>query len=810
MRKDLSFQKTAMARAISIAIMPILAIPAQQVLAQDIAILEEVIVTASRREQSVQDIPINITSISNEFIEEQRLFGINEIARYVPGLTVLDRGPRNENPDIVIRGLNTTSNGPGFESDAVAAYFGDIPLESDIRPVDLERIEVLKGPQGTLYGKGTMAGAIRYIPKKADLSEFSVSARGGVSSMKKSGGIGSDVGVTLNFPIVEDTLAIRANVDRGHEPGFIDYNFVVKEAGVSNPDNPADLRQVKDANGADYLSARINLRWTPTEWLDANIWYNYNDTEAEGRQIAHQLTSGTGPYESALRYEEPNDYTDKLFAIDVKAQIGDFAEATFVYGKTKYEELGQRDQTDLLVNFEYSYEFFPSFSSFTREAGEEDTETIEIRVVSTHEGPVSWVVGYFQNELTSDFISEEFTPGFDQFAIDNFGGVQLRPDSLEYIQLTFGDEKETAFYGEISYRFMDKLQVTAGYRDYDFDVNNTGGFGLPLFETVYFGEPQDSINVDLGTNVGSASGDLLKLNVSYDVDDDNMVYATYSEGYRNGGVNSVPECTPEQLASEQQQLCATSDEVFVDPDTIKNYEIGYKAALLDHTLRLDVALYFIDWSDIQVSTTTANGSLPITGNGSSAESKGLELSANYLINQDWRASFNYAYTRAKLTERAPGLVGPFDALSGSRLPGHAEHQVGFNLTYSTQILNGYDLDVNYGLVYSSNIYNGVGGPEDTLVDADNDDAPADRGLEALPSYNIHHLSATVSRGAWSATAYVDNLFDEYVITSTRTSRRFLQDEQTGPGNIVGLFGLRTYGQYVGNPRNFGLKVTYDF
>ena len=810
MRKDLSFQKTVMARAISIAILPILGIPTQQALAQDIATLEEVIVTASRREQSIQDIPINITAVSGQFIDDLRLMSIDQIARYVPGLIVLNRGPRNENPDIIIRGLNTTGNGPGFESDAVAIYFGDIPLDSDIRPIDLERVEVLKGPQGTLYGKGTMAGAIRYIPHRANLSEISFAASGGVSTMKKSDSIGGNVRATLNFPIIKDTLALRATVDWDNRPGFIDYNFVVKESGVSNPDNPADLKQVKDANGADFFTARVNLRWTPTEWLDANIWYNYQDTEAEGRQIAHQLTSGTGPYESSLRYEEPNNYTDELFAIDVKAQIKDIAEATFVYGKTKYEELGQRDQTDLLVNFEYGYEFFPSFSSFTREAGEEDTDTYEIRVVSTHEGPFSWVVGYFQNEFKSDFISEEFTPGFDQFAIDNFGGVQLRPDNLEYVQLTFENEKESAYYGEISYRFVDKLQVTAGYRNYDFDVDNTGGFGLPLFETVFLGEPQDAINVDLGTNVGSTSGDLWKFNLSYDVDDDNMVYATYSEGYRNGGVNSVPECTQEQIDSEQQQLCATADEVLVDPDTIKNYEIGYKGLLLDSTLRLDAALYFIDWSDVQVSTVTENGSLPITGNGSSAESKGLELSVNYLINQDWRASFNYAYTKAELTERAPGLVGPCDALSGARLPGHPEHQVGFNLIYSTQFLNDYDLDVNYGLVYSSNIYNGVGGPEDPLVDAENDDAPCDRGLEALPSYSIHLLSATVSRNAWSMMAYIDNLFDEYYITGTRTSRRFLQDEQTGPGNVVGLFGLRTYGQYVGNPRTIGLRVTYDF
>ena len=146
----------------------------------------------------------------------------------------------------------------------------------------------------------------------------------------------------------------------------------------------------------------------------------------------------------------------------------------------EYEEEGQRDQTDLLLNFEYGYEAFPTFSAFTREIVEEETETIEIRLVSTYEGPLSWVLGYFNNELENFGESREFTPGFDQFAVDNFGGVQLRPDSLEYISQGFDEEKEEAWYGEISYRFFDRLELTFGYRDYTFEVNNRSGFGLPL------------------------------------------------------------------------------------------------------------------------------------------------------------------------------------------------------------------------------------------------------------------------------------------------------------------------------------------
>lgn len=812
------FRRKRLAHTVSIASMASVGLLPGGVQAQQGPVaLEEVVVTASRRSESVQDIPINISAVGAEQIQNLRLTGISEIARYVPGLAVIDRGPRDEVPDILVRGLNTSGLGPGFTSDTVATYFGDIPIAVDIKPVDLERVEVLIGPQGTLYGQGTMGGAIRYIPARADASGgVTVDLRGTASTNEETDDFLGDVGVTLNLPIVENVLAVRASIDQLWDPGFVDYNFVVRESGVSDPEpdfnNPdevrANLREVEDANGAETLAARVNLRWTPNDWLDANLWYLYQDTEAEGRQIAHQLSFGTDKYESGLRYEEPNDYTNELLSLEVKADLG-FAEASFVWGETEYEEEGQRDQTDLLLDFEYGYEAFPTFSSFTRETVDEETTTYEVRLTSQYESAFSWVIGYFYNEVDSSAVSQEFTPGFDQFAVDNFGGVQLRPDSLEYIQLTDVNEKEEAFYGELTWRVFERLEFTVGYRRYEFEVDNVGGFGLPLFDTVFLGAPQDAIDVDLGRNSGDDDGDLYKFNVAFDLDDDNMIYATYSEGYRNGGVNSVPECTPEQLESTDQQLCAQADEVFIKPDQIENYEIGYKGLLLDGRLSANAAIYFIDWTDLQVDTVTDLGNLPIVGNGSSAESKGFEFQGRYLINENWEIALTYAYTNAELTEDAPGLVGPFDALEGARLPGHAEHQGSLNVTYSTFFDNGLELAVNYGLVYSSDVYNIVGGDEDPLRDAETGEG-GDWGGEAIPSYDVHHLSATLSRDQWSVQAFVDNLWDEYYITGTRTTRRFLQDERRGPGNDINGFTLRSYGQFVGAPRTAGIRVNYSF
>jgi outer membrane receptor protein involved in Fe transport len=831
------FRKTRLARAISYSSIPVISLMTQQTLAQD-GLFETIIVTASRREANVQEIPLNISAVGGEQIEDLRLDGIGKIAYYVPGLTVVDRGPRNPTPDILVRGLNTTQLGPGFDSSTVATYFGDLPLAVDVNPVDLERVEVLIGPQGTLYGQGTMGGAIRYIPRVASTADgFTVGVRGNSYLNSEADDFGFDYGVTFNVPLIEDVLAVRINADRRDDPGFVDYDNVIREPGVSNPNpdlsDPADvaanLRRVEDANFEETDSLRVNLHWTPTDWLDANLWYYEQETESGGRQLSHRLAYNTGRYESGLRYEEPIEFTNQLISFDARVDLG-FAEATLVYGDAEYDEDGQRDQTDLLLDFEFGYEFFPSFSSFTRDVVDQEAQTTEIRLVSTYDGPVSWVVGYFNDDAERKSAGAEFTPGFAAWAFDNFGTFGPRSDDLEYVEVFDQNIEETAFYGEISYAITDDFTATIGYRDYEFETDVLGGFGLPQDATIYGGAPEDfcSVNaaggllpfadqvfggnpqcVDIGANQGTDDGELFKFNLAWNATLDDLFYVTYSQGYRNGGLNAVPECTTEQINSGQQELCALPSEIFIDPDTIDNYEIGYKGLITDN-ISASAAIYLIDWEDLQVATTTQFGNLPILGNGSGAESKGFEFQGQWIIDSNWSASMTYAYTRAELTERAAELVGFYDALSGARLPGHAEHQGSFNINYDTQVLDGWDMTVNYGLVFSSDVYNIVGGDEDPLVDAFFDDEPGDFGGESIPGYDVHHLSATLRKDAWTLQAYVDNLWDEYYITGTRVTRRFLADERSGPGRNIEGATLRRYGQFVGTPRTFGFRVNYDF
>ncbi|MCR9105269.1 MAG: TonB-dependent receptor [Gammaproteobacteria bacterium] len=785
-----TFQLSALSAAIASTLMTG-TIPA---LAQAPALLEEVIVTATRRSESIQDIPINITALSADLIARERLQDLTDIARRVPGMTVIDQGSRSADV-ITVRGLNVDAiqptDGDNDGGDSVGTYIGEIPFYVDLRLNDMERLEVLIGPQGTLYGAGTLTGAVRYMPNRPQSDEFTVQARGDVFDLSQSSDLGYEGGVTVNVPIIENTFAVRASLDYYDDPGFIDYNFLVREPGVSRPQpdftNPddvnANLTRRADANDEQVLSGRLGARYT-TDMIDANLTYYYQDSESGARQINHQAAFGTGKYEAAHRYLEPLERENELLALEIVADLG-FAELTSATGFSKYEEEGQRDQSDLLLNFEYGYETFPSFAAFTRDTAEEEAITQELRLVSTSEGPLSWIVGAFYNEFQLDSLSQEFTPGFDQWAVDNLGGVQLRPDALEYYEVREQETTEMALFGELGYDITDAWSVTIGARWFKFEDEQSGGFALPLSDTVFGGAPQDLIDVALDENKVDDDDMIFKLNTSYQINDDVMAYFTVSEGYRLGGLNSVPECPPNPDPNEQN-VCALPDEVLIKSDTTTNYEFGMRTQFNDNLL-INGSVYFIDWEDVQVASVTANGDIPITSNGGSAESYGVELASRYYITPELSIAATYAYNKAELTEDAPGLVDGEDAFDGDRLPGSPEHQYFLSANYSMPMDNGASLDFDWSMTGQSDVITKVGERANG---------------ESLDGYILHNVSASWIEDSYTVSLYADNLFDEFAETGVRRDRSFIR--------AVDQFDLRRYYNDVLRPRQVGLRFVYNF
>jgi outer membrane receptor protein involved in Fe transport len=771
--------------------------------------IERIEVTASRRASSVQEAPLNITALDADLMKDQNLGDLSDVARFVPGLSIPEQGARGGN-SIIVRGLNTDSTGPDNDGGTVATYFGEIPLEVDVRLIDMQRVEVLIGPQGTLYGAGSLGGAIRYIPNKAELDtksfEFSLDAFSGA----ESDSLGGESSFVFNLPLIDDELALRASVNYYNDPGFIDYGYVVKEAGVSNPDNLDETRNVKDANGEKVVTTRIALRWMPNDWFDSTLTYLHQKQDVEGRTISNYKTLGAdnplrdlvGKYESTARYLEPEEDTDSLLSLEMKMDLG-FAELVSASGYSENENLGQRDQSDLLLANPWSYETFPAFSAFTRESGKSNSFTQEIRLVSQSESDLSWIVGgYYNKSVIEDTLSEEYTPNYAAFAGSD------RADDLEYLQFTDGETIEKALFGELSYQITDKLNVTLGARFYEYEIKAGSAFTLALWDW-----KDDLVGNSLVFQPGKTTrtesdgdGNLFKFNVSYQFTSDVMGYATVSEGFRLGGTNGIAAC-PDPLPAGQT-LCALPNEFSYEPDTTTNYELGFKSTWFNNRFHFNAAIFNIDWDDAQVGgAATENGNLPYTTNAGTANSKGLEISSRAMLSDSLTAFATYSYAKAELTADVPGLFSTLDitdpayyeysAEDGDRLPGSPESQVSFGLNYSTEIFDDKGLDIIYGLTYQSDIVTRAG------MKAEG---------ETLSGYALSNLSATISDDDWSVTLYIDNMFDKYAATSTRSTGRDAGyaefPGQIGNPDTVNMY--RGYGHYVVAPRTIGVKFNYLF
>lgn len=740
--------------------------------------MEEVVVTASRRETSVQEVPFNLYALGGAALERQRIRNLAELGRWVPGLTVVDQGARASNL-MTVRGLNAISlNASEFLDNSsggtVQTYVGEIPLYLDLKLHDIERVEVLMGPQGTLYGAGTLGGAVRYIPRAPDPSRFSLDFYGDVFDVRH-GGSGLEGDVTLNVPVVNERAALRVSLGWLDHPGFIDYPYLVREPGVSNPepdfsdrtDVAANLYSEKDVDWEETLSGRLAFLVRPSERLEATFSYYFQDQEAGGRTVNHRHAFGSGRYESAHRFREPNDRKNSLLSLEVVADLG-FAELTSATGVSSYDQLGQRDQTDLLLDFEWGYEEFPSFAAYTRERFDERRINQEVRLVSNGDARLSWIAGLFYNDFDVDGSSEEYTPGYPAFR-----GFTVPTGDLEYRLRTEAALREQAAFGEATLRVADRWAVTLGGRFFDYRIEQR------MTEDV----PYINVHGDTSAGRGSDDGFLGKINVAFDVSDAALGYLTISEGYRIGGVNTITACGPSLPAGHP---CAPADEVLVDPDRTTNYELGLRSMLGGGAVSFNAALYYIDWKDIQTSKQTEVGGRWITVNGAGARTQGIELATAFRTQGPWSLRASYAYADAELTKHSPNLIARnIDGFRGDRLAGTPKHQGSLFVTYYASLSNGLVLDIDYGLTAQSDVLTKIGMRGDG---------------ERLGGFSVHHLSLGIGDERWAARLYADNLFDKFAETGVRESPAAIKE--------INGFTSRRYFRDVLQPRTLGVEFRY--
>lgn len=769
-----------------------------------------IVVTATRRAVSLQDVPINITAVSGSDLSDKRIDDVRGLAAFTPGITILDTGPRSTGT-IVMRGLSAADVGvTGSNTDnAVAIYLGEVPLYQDFKLLDIARVETLLGPQGTLYGVGTLAGAIRYIPNRPDPTRWSANFHGRVYDVAHADDPGFQVDATFNIPIVTDKIALRSTVGYYNDPGFIDYVALLKEPGVSlpQPGGPATSRTAplgtpeqiaanlytyKDANFEHTFTTRNTLALFPSETIGIYINYAYQNTSTNGRQVNGAGVFGTGKYEAVGRYLEPSKRQVHLISGEVQMELGDIAQMVSATAYSHQKIRSSADVTDLLLDLDYGYELFPQFSGFTRSATDIKQFNQEVRFVSTHGGPFSWVLGGFYNERKSKGTYREVTPGLPEFYFGPVTYSPAYPEPIEYA--SFNDSKiiEKAVFGEGTFEITPQWQVTAGGRYFDYDAKTNGGITLPLLE------PVPVLRFDTGGGDSGQDGVVWKFNTSYKITPDLMLYATYSEGYRIGGPNSVPPC-PEDL-DDVQNACALPNEQFYGPDKTQNKEIGIRATLFGGKLQTTISGYHIKWEGIQLASQTQYGIAGIIANGGSAVSKGLEATFNARPIDGLTITGSYSYNDSRLTEDVIGLLTirnqnlrarpkniRVNVLDGDRLPGTARHTGSLGVTYDANVGTDAVVSTSFAATYQGEVLSRIG---------------ARAGGEVIPDYILARASIGYRRGNYEVRLYADNLFNKFAVSSVGEdlSRRIIND------GIVS----RYYTNAVIAPRKVGIEYFLKF
>ncbi len=770
----------------------------------------EIVVTATRRATSLQDVPINISAVGQEQLNRQRIDDVRDIADFTPGITISDTGP-GATGTIVLRGLNasdTSATGASYD-DALGVYLGEVPIYYDFKMLDIERVETLLGPQGTLYGLGTLAGAIRNIPNRPQLTDYQVEGHGRVYAKDHSGDTGYQVDGMINIPIVKDHIAFRSATGYYFDPGFIDYPLLLQKPGVSlpQPSGPvsvtpaaydANLFKREDLNFERTFTTRNQLLFQLNEDLKVNFTYAYQRTKTDGGQYNSNGVLGTGKYESAGRYAEPVDRHAHLGSMEINANLGGIADLVSTTAYTKVHNERISDNTDLLLDLDYGYETFPAFSSWNESQDERKQFNQEVRLVSRHGGPFSWVLGGFYNQqkLQRDYI--EHVPNHPWVAF----GTLPNPDEVEYASYVNSKVTEKAIFGEGTFRVTPQWQVTAGARYFGYDSQIKGALVVPLI-----GDPVSPYDLPPAGGTAKKNGWVWKFNSSYNITPDIMIYGTYSKGYRIGGPNSVAPC-PNPLPNDPdgdminntQLPCGLPNEVQYGPDTTKNAEIGIRTQLFDRKLTFNINVFQIKWDGIQVSSATLNGIVGITVNGGKAKSEGFETSFQLKPIDGLSIQGTYSYVNARLTEdvpknipvNSPAGVYPsvpikLDALAGDRLPGSAKNSGSLGATYTMPFMDG-SLVGDWTATYRGNVVTRLGW---------------DRAFgDKLPGYVLHRASLFYETDKYSIGVFANNIFDKYAVASVSNDR-----------SRVGLNDgvvLRYYKLNVINPRTFGLEARIKY
>ncbi|MCB2114504.1 MAG: TonB-dependent receptor [Parvularculaceae bacterium] len=643
---------------------------------------DEIVVTAQKRAQSLQDAPMAITALTSADISRRSLVGMGDYLNTVPGVTQSDFGVgRNI---IVMRGIGASN----AEEATVGVYFGEIPLTgiaqssaTDIKLVDIERIEVLRGPQGTLYGSGSMGGTVRNVPKAPNLQEFEGSLEAGYSGM--AGGDNSKIVAVLNAPLVEDRFGLRIAAYKYDNAGYVD------NIGASDPAKSALAATfgaivVDEDNVGDteYVGIRASALWRPVDPLSFTFTYVHQDLTQDGY---NEVDPALGGYKAAPFFlKQVNGGAEKLTDdIDIANLVAeyDFGSLSLLSTSTWFK--GQSD------SFRDAGRVVPLPLPQAFDSGK-DGVVQEVRLVSNFDGPFQFLAGYYFEDL-STFINSELFWGGDDALLPGFLGTD--PTDLFGSDISFAI-KQHAVFGEASLDIFDNLTATVGGRYFDYtrkDDNSQRG-------TLSGG----------GVEVHEESGEdgtSFKASLHYKPIRNATFYAQWAQGFRLGR-----PATPAPAAvcdvNNDGLLDGTSapvDPGIVRSDKLDSYEIGGKFNLFDQRMTLNVAAYNIEWDGIPVDLfAIPNCGFSVTVNAGEARSRGVEVESTIHLFEGVRLDVAGSYVDAELTKDNP-VLGP----AGTRLPGSARIQASVGAQYDFTVAT-HDAYARADYSYVGPFYNDLG------------------------------------------------------------------------------------------------------
>lgn len=599
--------------------------------------LEIVVVTAQKRSERLQDVPSAVTALTGGELQAMGAESFTDYARSVPGLAFTDKGDGFAKPSI--RGVNATI---GF--DTVGYYIGETPLESNagivVNPylIDIARIEVLRGPQGTLYGSGSMGGTIKLIPNPPDLSKLEGSVQG--TAMLTQGADGPSPGgagvLVINVPVVEGLAGVRGVFWGRDVGGFINRTWTNSgTAGIATGPVAGKAGNLPDEHTWGFRGTGL---FQPTERFDVSALIYFENKHFNGFQ---DITAGATNPDNRLvedlisNVPESQDTRFTLYSITANYNFGRFNLVSSTAYSTQVIETHEEGTSAIQLFFGG-----PPVPTTPDAQGTSYNVTEEARLATSERlYGFDAVVGVFYSKVHS---AGWFNWSSSQYNSLVAGNDPTNPsyavDNNLFENGSIGYERQTAEFGEITYHLTDALSATAGLRH--FNVANGGtGFNSGLFA--------GSVSPLYASTSATAQGTTHKGNISYKVSPDRLVYVQYSEGFRPGFGNNIlpPSCSGPQNVPE------------VQPDSIKNYELGAKTMWLDKRVTVDAAVYRINWTNIQQSVLLQCG-FGSNANFGSVLIKGAELEVNDQLTDRLSAGFSGGYIRAQLQQTVP-LFGGF-------------------------------------------------------------------------------------------------------------------------------------------------------